>query len=149
MSVKPAHAPVEEGPITRGKGLDSLVGFLIHNWAPPTRYGIWSKHSCALAAPKAPLLHFLDEALHAAWLAEGCGAVLTIDPPSDPFVTVRVDSENKHWTPEAKYNAKHWLWKVVPVASAQGTLAEALQEAPPSAEAEYLRGLQEGRLKEL
>ena len=73
MPVKPAHPHVETGPVTQGKGLDSLESFIIHNWAPPTRFGIWSKRVAALAAPKASLTHFLDESLHAAWKMDKFG----------------------------------------------------------------------------
>jgi hypothetical protein len=144
MPVKPAHTHVDTGPVTHGKGLDSLEGFIIHNWAPPTRFGIWSKQVAALAAPKVSLPHFLDESLHAAWKIDGSGAVLTIDPPSDPFVTIRVESEHKGWTPESKYNPKHWLWKVVPVEKVLRDLTEAAKLPVPEQEARYLQGLLEG-----
>ena len=147
MSVKPAHPKVEDGPITRGKGLDSLESFIIQNWAPPTRFGVWSKHVGALSTPKASLAHFLDESLHAAWALDGGGAVITIDPPRDPFVTIRVESENKNWNPESKYQPKHWLWKVVPLASAIGDLEAALTLPLPEAEGGYLKGLREGPLQ--
>ena len=52
-------APIPEGPITRGKGLDTLDRFIIQNWAPPTRFGVWREHSGALAPPKMALDHFL------------------------------------------------------------------------------------------
>jgi hypothetical protein len=145
MSAKPAHTPVDAGPVTHGKGLDSLEGFIIHNWAPPTRFGIWSKRVAALAAPKASLTHFLDESLHAAWKIDGSGAVLTIHPPSDPLVTIRVESEHKGWTPESKYNPKHWLWKVVPAAKALPDLEEAARLPSSEPEAHYLQGLLEGQ----
>jgi hypothetical protein len=148
MSVKPAHPKADDGPITRGKGLDSLEGFIIQNWAPPTRFGIWSKHLGALAAPKVSLAHFLDESLHAAWMVDGFGAVITIDPPQDPFVTIRVESENKCWTPETKYNPKHWLWKMVPMQSAIEAMEAALKMQLPEAEVSYLRSLREGKLKD-
>ena len=144
MSGKHAHATLEAEPITHGKGLDSLEGFIIHNWAPPTRFGLWSSQLGALAAPKASLTHFLDEALQAAWKVDGSGAVITIDPPQDPFVTIRVESERKGWTPEAKYNPKHWLWKVVPLDKARPMLVEAAKVALPEPEAGYLQGLLQG-----
>jgi hypothetical protein len=75
MSAKPAPSKVDPGPGTNGKGLDSLEGFIIHNWAPPTRFGVWSRQVVALSAPKVNLAHFLDEALHGAWKIDGCGAV--------------------------------------------------------------------------
>ena len=146
MSVKPAHLIVDSGPITRGKGLDSLVGFIIQNWAPPTRFGIWSNHVGALSAPKASLAHFLDESLQAAWRLDGCGAIITIDPPRESFVTIRVESENKNWTPESKYNPKHLLWKVVPAETARGILESASKLPLPEAEEGYLSGLWEGPL---
>jgi hypothetical protein len=148
MPVKPGHPKVDDGPITHGKGLDSLVGFIIQNWAPPTRFGIWSKNVGALAAPKVSLAHFLDESLHAAWMIDGSGAVITINPPQDPFVTIRVESENKNWTPESKYNPKHWIWKVVPLQSGIGNLVAALKMPLPEAEGTHLRGLRDGKLKD-
>lgn len=148
MSVKHVHPDVAGAPIVRGKGLDSLEGFIIQNWAPPVRFGVWSKHVGALSAPRMSLVRFLDEALHFAWMIDGCGAVITIDPPQDPFVAILVESENKSWTPESKYNPKHWLWKVVPVESVIGNLAEALTSSLPDAEASYLRELQKNKLKD-
>jgi hypothetical protein len=146
MSVKPAHPKADDGPITRGKGLDSLEAFIIQNWAPSARFGIWSKHIAALSAPKGSLAHFLDESLHAAWIIDGSGAVITIDPSQDPFVTIRVESENKNWTPESKYNPKHWIWKVVPLQSAIGNLEAAIKMPLPEAEGSYLRSLRDGKL---
>lgn len=148
MTVKPAHPKADEGPITRGKGLDTLDRFIIQNWGPPTRFGLWGSQVGALSAPKASLEHFLNEALKEGWMRDGSGAVITVDPPQDPFVTIRVEYESKCWTPETKYNPKHWLWKVVPVASALGNLDAALKMPLPEAEASYLQGLKEGRLKE-
>jgi len=148
MSVKPAHPKVDDGPITHGKGLDSLEAFIIQNWAPPTRFGIWSRHVAALSAPKGSLAHFLNDSLLAGWTIDGCGAVMTIDPPQDPFVTIRVESENKNWTPESKYNPKHWIWKVVPAQSAIGILEAALTLPLAGAAAEYLQNLREGKLKD-
>jgi len=141
MSAKPVHSHAETGPITSGKGLDSLEGFIIHNWAPPTRFGVWSHSIGTLAAPRTSLAHFLTQALHAAWKVDGSGAVITIDPPQDPFVTIRVESENKVWTPDSKYNPKHWLWKVVPLSKARPKLEEAAQVTLPETEAGYLRDL--------
>jgi len=148
MPVKPAHPHVETGPVTQGKGLDSLESFIIHNWAAPTRFGIWREGAGALHAPKGSLERFLNEALTAAWQHGGAGAVITIDPPRDPFVVIRVTPESKLWTPESKYNPKHWVWKLVPLASALGVLAAALAQPLPEAEAAYLRSLREGRLRE-
>ena len=149
MAVKPAHpAKQEEGPITHGKGLDTLDRFIIQNWAPPTRFGIWRDQVGALSAPKTSLEHFLNETLKKAWELDGHGAVITIDPPRDPFVTIRVEYENKHWTPESKYNPKHWIWKVVPVGSAMGSLEAATQTALPEAPAAYLLDLRAGKLKD-
>jgi len=147
MSVKPAHPKVDDGPITHGKGLDSLVGFIIQNWAPSTRFGLWSKQVGVLSTPKASLAHFLNDSLQAGWVLDGCGAVITIDPPQDPFVTIRVESENKGWTPDSKYNAKHWLWKVVPLPGAVGALEVALKMPLGETEASYLRDLRDGKLK--
>lgn len=148
MPVKHPHPAKEEGPITHGKGLDTLDRFIIQNWAPPTRFGLWRDQFGALKLPKVSMEHFLNDALKAGWMRDGGGAVITIDPPRDPFVTIRVESENKHWAPETKYHPKHWLWKIVPVESALGNL-EAAQSMPlPEAEASYLMGLREGKLKE-
>ena len=144
MATKHAHPMVDHGPVTSGKGLDSLEGFIIHNWAPPTRFGVWGRQTAALSAPKVALARFLDDALHAAWQADGSGAVITIDPPGEPFVTLRVESEHKVWTPDSKYNPKHWLWKVVPLAKVRGQLEETLG-AVPALEAGYLKGLLEGQ----
>jgi hypothetical protein len=149
MTVKPAHSKMEAGPITHGKGLDTLDRFIIQNWAPPARFGIWREHLGALSAPKVSLEHFFNDALKGGWLRDGRGAVITIDPPGEPFVTIRVEHENKQWSPESHYNPKHWLWKVVPVASALGVLAAALQTSLADAETSYLQGLREGRLKDL
>ena len=148
MPMKPAGPKLDDGPVTRGKGLDSLEGFIIHNWAAPTRFGIWGSHAGALAAPKAALEPFFNRALMGGWLRDGTGAVITIDPPRDPFVTLRVDYENRNWTPESKYNPKHWVWKVVPPASVLASLEAALDLALPEGEAAYLRTLREGRLRE-
>jgi hypothetical protein len=148
MSVKPARPKVDDGPISHGKGLDSLEAFIIQNWAPPTRFGIWNKHVAALAAPKVSLPHFLNDSLHAGWIIDGCGAVITIDPPQDPFVTIRVESENKNWTPESKYNPKHWIWKVVPLQSSIGSLQASLTIPMAEAEVVYLQSLREGRLRD-
>jgi len=139
MTVKP-----EPGPITRGKGLDALDRFIIQNWAPPARFAIWSGKGGALAAPRAPLERFFNEALKDCWARDGSGGVITIDPPADPFVVILVEHENRHWTPEAHYNPKHWVWKVVPLERARPDLDAAL--ALPGAEGDYLRGLKEGRL---
>ena len=149
MSVKPAHPKVENGPVTRGKGLDTLDRFIIQNWAPPTRFGIWRSHQGALSIPKMSLEQFFNNALKEGWMRDGGGAVITIDPPDDPFVTIRVEYENKSWSPEAHYNPKHWIWKVVPVASALGNLEEALGMPLPAVEESYLLGLREGKLKDL
>lgn len=149
MSAKPIHAKKDDGPVTRGKGLDTLDRFIIQNWAPPTRFGIWREHFGALCVPKISLEHFLNDTLKAGWMQDGCGAVITIDPPRDPFVTIQVENENKHWSPEAKYNPKHWLWKVVPAESTLGPLEAALNTPLPEAETAYLRGLREGKLKEV
>ena len=148
MSVKPAHSKVENGPITRGKGLDTLDRFIIQNWAAPTRFGIWRSHFGALSAPKVSLEHFFNDSLKEGWMHDGCGAIITVDPPNDPFVTILVENENKSWTPESKYNPKHWLWKVIPVPKAIGNLATALMTPLPPTEEAYLRGLSEGKLKE-
>lgn len=148
MPLKPAHPKVEDGPITRGKGLDTLDRFIIQNWASPTRFGLWGKHTGALALPKVHLEHFLNDALKEAWLRDGSGAVISIDPPRDPFVLIKVEHESKHWSPEAKYNPKHWIWKVVATESALGILAEALDRELPEAEGTYLLGLREGKLKD-
>jgi hypothetical protein len=147
MSVKPAHPKVDAGPVTHGKGLDTLERFIIQNWAPPTRFGIWRGQVAALCPPKGSLEHFLDDQLKAGWLLDGCGAVISIDPPRDPFVVIRVESENKLWTPESKYNPKHWVWKVVSVEAALGNLEAARRTALPEPEASYLMSLHEGRLK--
>lgn len=148
MTVKPAHPPVQNGPITHGKGLDTLDRFIIQNWAPPTRFGIWRAQLGALHAHKVPLEHFFNDALKEGWTRDGCGAVITIDPPDEPLVTIRVEHENKGWTPESKYNPKHWLWKVVPVRKALGDLEAALKMALPDAEERYLRSLRAGKLRE-
>jgi hypothetical protein len=148
MSVKPAHPKVDEGPITRGKGLDTLDRFIIQNWAPPTRFGVWRDQVGVLSPPKVSLERFFNETLKTGWMRDGAGAVITIDPPLDPFVTIRVESENKHWTPEAKYTPNRWLWKVVPVASALFSLEAALKMPLPDPEGSYLRDLREGTLKE-
>ncbi len=148
MTLKPAHRNMEEGPITRGKGLDTLDRFIIQNWAPPTRFGLWRDQFGALAGPKASLEHFFNDALKVGWMRDGGGAVITIDPPQDPFVTIRVESESKVWTPESTYNPKRWLWKVVPLVTALVNLEAARRMPLPEGEESYLRGLREGRLKE-
>jgi hypothetical protein len=148
MPVKHPHPAKEEGPLTHGKGLDTLDRFIIQNWAPPTRFGLWREGFGALRLPKVSMEHFLNDSLKEGWLRDGGGAVITIDPSRDPFVTIRVEFESKHWTPESKYNPKHWLWKIVPVESALADL-EAAQRMPlPLEEATYLQGLREGKLKE-
>jgi hypothetical protein len=147
MPVKPAHAKTEDGPLSRGKGLDSLEGFIIQNWAPSARFGLWSRHQGALAAPRASLAHFLDEHLRAGWAFDGGGAVITIDPPGDPFVTLLVEPETRAWTPESRYNPKHWVWKVVPMERAIAHLQAASMAALPEAERGYLLALREGRLQ--
>jgi len=96
MSVKPANSKVNDGPVvTRGKGLDALERFIIQNWAPPTRFGIWRNQVGTLSAPKLSLVHFLDDNLKAGWMIDGCGAVITIDPSQDSLVAIRVECENK------------------------------------------------------
>jgi len=147
MTVKPAPSKVENGPITRGKGLDTLDRFIIQNWAPPTRFGIWRQGVGALSAPKVSLEHFLNDSLKEGWMRDGCGAVITIDSPNDPFVTLLVENENKSWSPESKYNPKHWVWKVVPLSSALGSLEAVLKAPLPAPEESYLRGLREGKLR--
>ena len=147
--MKPVHPKEDSGPITRGKGLDTLDRFIIQNWASPTRFGIWRTQLGQLAAPKTSLEHFLNDALKEGWMRDGGGAIITIDPPHDPFVTVRVENENKNWTPELKYNPKHWVWKVVPVESARVTLEAAMQTPLPETEQSYLRSLLDGKLKSL
>jgi len=94
------------------------------------------------------LAHFLNDSLQAVWIIDGCGEVITIDPPQDPFVTIRVESENKNWAPESKYNLKHWIWKVVPLQSAIGNLEAVLKIAQAEAEVRYLQNLREGKLKD-
>lgn len=147
MPVKPGHAKPDDGPSSRGKGLDSLQGYIIQNWAPSARFGLWSRHLGALAAPRAPLAPFLDAHLRAGWTFDGGGAVLTIDPPGDPFVTLRVEPETHGWTPESKYNPKHWVWKVVPLERAIEQLEAAFRATLPEAERDYLLALRDGRLK--
>ena len=148
MSMKPARSKPDDGPVTHGKGLDSLEGFIIHNWAAPSRFGIWGHHSGALLGPKGALEPFFNGSLMSGWLRDGTGAVLTIDPPRDPFVTIRVEYENHTWTPESKYNPKHWVWKVVPLASVLANLEAALDLPLPEVEGAYLRALREGRLRD-
>jgi hypothetical protein len=147
MTVKPAHPKQPEGPITHGKGLDTLDRFIIQNWAPPARFGVWRQGFGALCPPKVSLDHFINDSLKDGWMRDGRGAVITIDPPQDPFVTIRVENENHLWTPDSKYNPKHWLWKVVPVEKALGELEAARQRSLPEAEAHYLGGLREEKLK--
>ena len=148
MTVKPAHPSANAGPITHGKGLDTLDRFIIQNWAPSARFGIWHDQLGALLPPKGNLEHFLNDTLKEGWLRDGGGAVITIDPPGEPLVTIRVELETKGWTPESKYNPKHWVWKVVPVGSALGHLEAALKLPLPEAEESYLRGLREGQLRD-
>jgi len=148
MPVKPAHPKQDEGPITRGKGLDTLERFIIQNWAPPTRFGVWRPYSGALAPAKGSLAPFLDATLKEGWLRDGSGAVITIDPPGEAFVTIRVESENKVWTPESHYHPKHWVWKAVAVPGCLPCLDADLGATLPDPEASYLRGLREGRLKD-
>lgn len=148
MSVKHAHPAKEEGPITRGKGLDTLDRFIIQNWGPPTRFGLWRDQFGALKLPKVSMEHFLNDPLKEGWLRDGGGAVITIDPPRDPFVTIRVESENKQWTPESKYNPKHWIWKIVPVENALPQLEAASRLPLPEDESAYLKSLREGKLKD-
>lgn len=148
MPVKSAHPKVDDGPITHGKGLDTLERFIIQNWAPPTRFGIWRNQVGVLCAPKASLESFLNDNLKAGWLIDGCGAVITIDPPQDPLVAILVACENKIWTTESKYNPKHWVWKVVGAGSALGNLQAAMKLPLPDAEARYLKSLQDGKLQD-
>lgn len=147
MSPKHASLP-DAGPVTRGKGLDTLDRFIIQNWAPPTRFALWHGPTGTLVPPRVSLEHFLNEALKAGWQRDGGGAVITIDPPRDPFVVLEVTYETKHWTPDAKYHPKHWLWKVVPLEGALDALGVALGADLPEAEAGYLQALREGKLKE-
>lgn len=148
MPVKQAHPKVDDSPITHGKGLDTLERFIIQNWAPPTRFGIWCNQAGVLCPPKASLEHFLNDHLKAGWMVAGSGTVITVDPPQDPFVTIRVESENKQWTPESKCNPKHWIWKMVPVGSAFGILEVVAKMPLPEAELRYLQSLREGKLKD-
>jgi len=144
MPVKPANAKVDNGPITRGKGLDTLDRFIIQNWPRSACFGVWRKDLGALAPAKGSLEHFLNGALEQGWLRDGGGAVITIDPSGDPLVTLRVESEIKHWSPDQKYHPKHWLWKVVPIASAMAELEAALESALPEEASSYLKTLREG-----
>jgi hypothetical protein len=137
----PTHLKQDAGPITQGKGLDTLDRFIIQNWPPSARFGLWTKQTGALAPRKGSLEHFFNDALKDGWLHGGSGAVITIDPPGEPFVAIRV--ENRNWTPEATYNPKHWVWKVVPVASVRANLEETLALSLPEAEAAYLGGLRD------
>ena len=73
MTVKSAHSKVENGPITRGKGLDTLDRFIIQNWAPPTRFGIWRAGFGALSVPRVSLEHFFNDALKEGWMRDGGG----------------------------------------------------------------------------
>jgi len=147
MPVKPSHPDLAAGPINHGRGLDSLVGFIIKKLAPPTRFGNWSKHVGALSAPKVSLGHFLNDSLQAGWVIDGCGAVIPIEPPQDSFVTIWVGSENKCWTPETKYNPKRSSWGVVPVERVIGNLEAAMKLPLVEAVGRLLSDLRDGMLK--
>jgi hypothetical protein len=146
MSVKPAHSHKETGPSDRGKGLDALDRFIIQNWPPSSRFGLWCEHQGHLSVPKTSLEHFLNAHLEDIWNQGEAGAVITIDPPNDPFVVIRVDFDHKHLSQETKYKPSHWSWKVVPVEQVVGILGAAAQLDLPAQEKAYLEGLRDGKL---
>ncbi len=147
--MKPTHAQKHEtAPADRGKGLDALDRFVIQNWPPSSRFGLWCEHSGHLSVPRTSLESFLNAHLERIWNQGEGGAVITIDPPDDPFVAIRVDFDHRHLGPETKYKPSHWSWKVVPVAQVMGLLGTLSQLEMPDVEKSYLQGLQEGRLAE-
>ena len=148
MSVKPAAPkPADHGADNRGKGLDALDRFIIQSWGPRGRFGLWTEHTGLLSDPKASVASFLDVHLEALWQRDELSAVITFEPPYDPFVTLRVSNDHKHLSPDSKYKPSHWAWKVVPPGEAAPVLAAALGAALGEPERAYLLALRDGALK--
>jgi hypothetical protein len=149
MSVKPAPPkPADHGTSNSGKGIDALDRFIIQSWGPRGRFGLWTAHTGLLSEPKAAAESFLNAHLEDLWNRDELSAVITLEPPYDPFVTLRIVNDHKHLGPESKYKPSHWSWKVVPPAEAVQILAAALATPLPDAERAYLEGLKAGALKE-
>ena len=149
MSVKPATPkPADHGADNRGKGLDALDRFIIQNWGPRGRFGLWTEHAGLLSEPKASVESFLNAHLEALWHRDEVSAVVTLEPPYDPFVTLRLVNDHKHLGPDSKYKPSHWAWKVVPPAEVAQILEAALATALPEPERAYLQELKVGALKE-
>lgn len=149
MSVKPAPPkPADAGTELSGKGLDTLDRFIIQSWGPRGRCGLWTGRSGLLSEPKAPAEAFLKAHLEALWHRDELSAILTFEPPYDPFVTLRISNDHKHLSPDSKYKPSHWAWRVVPPAEAVAVLEATLAAALPEAERAYLLGLKQGLLQE-
>ncbi|HJV22473.1 MAG TPA: hypothetical protein VJ570_07245 [Holophagaceae bacterium] len=149
MSVKPAPPkPADHGAHAGGKGLDALDRFIIQSWGPRGRFGVWTEHAGHLSEPKASVESFLNAHLESLWHRDEVSAVVTLEPPYDPFVTLKVFNDHRHLGPESKYKPSHWSWKVVPSGEAVPTLRAALAAELPEVERAYLEALREGSLRE-
>ncbi len=149
MSVKPAPPkPADHGSSNSGKGLDALDRFIIQSWGPRGRFGLWTEHTGILSAPKASMEAFLNAHLEAFWNRDEMSAVITLEPPYDPFVTLQISNDHKHLGPETKYKPSHWAWKVVPPTEVVHILEAALATELPEVERAYLHDLKTGPLKE-
>ncbi|MBI3131409.1 MAG: hypothetical protein HYZ13_08630 [Acidobacteria bacterium] len=149
MSVKPAPPkPADHGSSNSGKGIDALDRFIIQSWGPRGRFGLWTEHTGLLSAPKASAEAFLNAHLEDLWNRDESSAVITLEPPYDPFVTLRLVNDHRHLGPESKYKPSHWAWKVVPPAEVVQVLEAALATALPDEARAYLQGLKAATLKE-
>ncbi|HJV89492.1 MAG TPA: hypothetical protein VJ623_04230 [Holophagaceae bacterium] len=149
MSVKPAAPkPADHGSDNRGKGLDALDRFIIQSWGPRGRFGLWTEHTGLLSEPKASVESFLNAHLEALWHRDEVSAVVTLEPPYDPFVTLKVFNDHRHLGPDSKYKPSHWSWKVVPPSEVVPVLRAALATELPPAERTYLETLRDGTLRE-
>ncbi len=148
MSTKPAPPrPADHGSGNSGKGLDALGRFILQSWGSKGRIGLWAAHGGLVSAPKAPFEPFLLEHLDALWHRDEVSAVITLEPPYDPFVTLLVTTDHRHLGPETKYKPSHWAWKVVPLEAAVPGLKAAQAAGLAEAEQAYLQELQAGVLQ--
>ncbi len=148
MSVKPAPPkPADHGSSNSGKGLDALDRFIIQNWGPRGRFGLWTGHTGILSAPKASLEAFLNEHLERLWSRDEVSAVITLEPPYDPVVTLQITNDHRHLGPDSKYKPSHWHWKVVAPGDVAPCLDSVLATELPAAERAYLQALREGPLR--
>lgn len=148
MSVKPAPPkPADHGSSSSGKGLDALDRYIIQTWGPRGRFGLWTEHTGLVSPPKSTAETFLNAHLEALWQRDELSVVITVEPPYDPFATLRLVNDHRHLGPESKYKPSHWAWKVVPPTEAAPILAAAGAQELPEAERAYLQQLFEGPLK--